>query len=217
MHGSSNGRGVSDLDIVGPSAIVPPVKLISWRVDLEQQVLESNDILDVMVMRPAQLYGRESPDWSHFVLPILEAVQIDMGATERGNGDGGQSTIDHIKIPLDPDSKPALIHVDDTASAFMKAVEKLPIISGTGVYPVFDLATSQKSMSAIIAGFATAWGYKGKVELVGSGEDQYAEAMSASMRSSASRARQILGWWPSRLNGFVQDIDIYAAALAAAQ
>ena len=25
-------------------------------------VLESNDILDVMVMRPARLYGRESPD-----------------------------------------------------------------------------------------------------------------------------------------------------------
>jgi hypothetical protein len=142
VHGSSDSRDVSDLDIVGPSAVVPPVKLMSWRVDLEQQVLVSDDILGVMVMRPAQLYGRESPDWSHFVLPILKAVQSDMGAAERGNGDGSQSTTDHIKIPLDPDSKLALIHMDDTASSFMKAIEKLPIISGTGVYPVFDLATS---------------------------------------------------------------------------
>lgn len=54
----------------------------------------------------------------------------------------GSSTVEK---PLLAHSRPGLIHVDDTAKAFVRAIEKVHIVPGTGVYPVFDLVTSQES------------------------------------------------------------------------
>ena len=177
--------------------------MVSWRIDLENEVIAAEDVLNVMIIRPGLIYGREGAIWTTFIAPILAASR---------DGNSG-----HIKVPLDPDSKPALAHVDDVASGFQKAIEKLPLISGTGVYPVFDFATSQESMVAIIDALKAAWGFQGTVELTGHGGDLFAEAMSTSMRGSSARAKQLLGWEPKRLDGFVKDMDLYAAAFVANQ
>lgn len=143
VYGSSEKR-VNDLDLVGVDAVIPPAPLVAWRVALENTVLNSSDVLDVMILRPALIYGRELTIWTSLITPLYETAQ-------NGNAET-------IQVPLEPNSKPGLIHVDDVATGFQRAIEKLPLISGTGVYPVFDLVTSQESMRDIFDALATARG-----------------------------------------------------------
>jgi nucleoside-diphosphate-sugar epimerase len=200
VHGSSD-KPVNDLDLVGSHAVTRPPELVAWRVDLEKAILKSTDVLDAMILRPALIYGRELGIWSTFITPILTAAR--------------DRTVGPIQVPLDSQARPGLIHVDDVATAFQKAIEKLPLISGTGVYPVFDLVTSQESMQEIIGTLATCWGFRGAVELKGHGDNAFADALSSSFHGSSARAKQLLDWEPMRLDGFVKDMDLYAAAFAA--
>jgi len=202
VHGSDR-KPVNDLDVVGLGPLNPP-SLVAWRVNLEKCILASVDILDVAILRPALIYGYEGTIWTPFFLPLLEAVR---------NGTPG-TTPDSVQIPLTFDSKPGLIHLDDVATGFEKAIEKLQLINNGSVYPVFDLVTSQESMSDIFTALALYWGYKGQIELVGPGDNLFAEAMSTTMRGSSARAKQLLGWEPMKLNGYIADMDRYAAAFA---
>lgn len=199
IHGSSD-RATNDLDVVGPGAVIPPAEIITARVAYEKEVLDARDILNVAIVRPALIYGRESSIWTPFVLPVLEAAR--------------KGSKDPVHVPLDPDCRPGLIHVDDVAAGFQAAVNQLEMINMGSVYPVFDLVTSQESMPDIFDGFAKSWGSEGGYRLVGAGQDLFAQAMSSSFRGSASRAKQLLGWRPTRLNGFVGNIETYAAAFA---
>lgn len=160
VHGS-NTRNVNDLDVVGPGAVTPSRSLVTWRVDLEKSILGSADILDVAILRSALIYGYEGTIWTPFFLPLVEA-------SRSGNPDS-------IQVPLNSDAKPGLIHVDDVATGFQKVIEKLSLINSGSVYPVFDLVTSQESMSDIFAALASTLGYKGHLELVGSGDNLFAE------------------------------------------
>ena len=191
VHGSSSAL-VNDLDVVG--AVAPP-RLVTWRVDGENAVLAASDVLDVAVVRPALIYGREGTIWTAFLRPLLDAGET-------------------VRVPLDPASRPGLIHVDDVATGFQAVVDKLPLINSGSVYPVFDLVTGQESMAEIFNAAAAACGLKGTVELVGAGDDAFAEAVSTTFRGSSARARQLLGWEPRRLGGFVADMDVYMAAFA---
>ncbi|KAF4613372.1 hypothetical protein G7Y89_g15515 [Cudoniella acicularis] len=199
VHGSSN-VAVDDLTPVdAPGAPNPPAQLTLWRPKLEREVLAASDILDVMVIRPALVYGRAHAIWSMYWGPIYAATQA-----------GARS----VTIAAEPDSRPGLIHVDDVASGFHAAIEKLPMISGTGVYSVFDLVTSQESMRDIMDFAAKEFGFKGKVELVGAGDDLFAQAMNTSFNGNSGRAKQILGWTPRRV-GFVQGMDVFARSFVA--
>ncbi|KAF5010293.1 hypothetical protein FDECE_3543 [Fusarium decemcellulare] len=199
VHGSSE-KSVNDLDIVGSSAVTPPPALVAWRTDLENSILAASDFLDVAILRPALIYGRESTIWTPFILPLLQAARSESTSS--------------IQIPLRAASRPGLIHVDDVATGFQCAIEKLSLINGSSTYPVFDLVTSQEHMRDIFDALAWNLGFRGEFELVGSGDNLFAEAMSTTMRGSSDRAKQLLGWEPKRLNGFVQDMDVYAAAFA---
>ncbi|KAF4945003.1 hypothetical protein FGADI_12262 [Fusarium gaditjirri] len=199
VHGSSD-KLVNDLDIVGPNATTPPASLVAWRVAQENSVLASSDVLDVAVVRPALIYGGESTIWTAFILPILQACR-----------DG---SLDTVQVPLGINSRPGLVHVSDVATGFQKAIEKLAVINSTSVYPVFDLVTSQESMADIFRALSSHWNLKGRCELVGPGDDLFAGAMGTSLRGSSDRAKQLLGWVPTRLNGFVADMDMYADAFA---
>ncbi|KFY48758.1 hypothetical protein V495_01058 [Pseudogymnoascus sp. VKM F-4514 (FW-929)] len=192
VHGS-NEKLVNDLDIAGRGGTTLPRRLVAWRVGLEDTVLASSDVLDVAIIRPALIYGYESTIWTSFILPLAHAARI--GST------------DSIQVPLEADAKPGLIHVDDVAAGFKVIVERLTLINGSSTYPVFDLVTSQESMRDIFAALASAWGYKGEINLVGAGDNLFAEAMSTTFRGSSARAQQLLGWKPTRLNGFVGDME----------
>ena len=202
VHGSNKERG-NDLDPVGTEyAKAQPPRLVAWRPQVEQDVLNARDVLDTVVVRPALVYGRKHVVWHSFLMPLLAAAR--------------RGTEEDIEIRLDPTSQPSLIHVDDVAEGLRCAIEKLPLISGTSVYPVFDLMTSQESMRDIFTSFSEAVGMKGRVKLVSPGEDDvFAEAFQTSRNGDSSRAEQLLGWVPKR-RGFVADMDMYAMAFSAA-
>ncbi|KAF3407922.1 hypothetical protein DPV78_001801 [Talaromyces pinophilus] len=200
VHGSSE-RPVTDLDLVGPDSQTPPEELSAWRVALEKEVLASSDILDVMIIRPALVYGRESTIWAPYFMPVLQAAR--------------NKTLSPIEIPLVENSRPGLIHVDDVATAFQKAVERLPMIAGVRIYPVFDLVTSQESMRGIFDALALCSGYAGTIQLVGHGGDSFSKAMSATFNGTSARAELLLEWRPRRLGGFRKDMSIYAMAFEA--
>jgi nucleoside-diphosphate-sugar epimerase len=202
VHGSSN-ETVNDLIPVGSdTSPQKSAELAAWRPALENAIIAAKDVLDVMVVRPALVYGRSSAIWSSFLEPLRKAAQEGLVSTS---------------VSLDADSRPGLIHVDDAASGLHTAIDKLPLISGTGVYPIFDLVTSQESMRDIFDFAAKEMGFKGKVELAGAGEDLFAKAMSTSLNGSSGRAKTILGWEPKRTSGFVQSMDVFVKAWLAAQ
>jgi nucleoside-diphosphate-sugar epimerase len=120
-----------------------------------------------------------------------------------------------LVIPLEARARPGLVHVDDAAAAFLKAVEKLPLLNGAGVYPVFDLVTSQESMREIFDALAACCGYEGLLQLKGHGGDLFRKAMSTTFRGTSARAELLLGWRPTRLGGFVKDMDLYLSCFAA--
>jgi len=201
VHGTSN-EPVNDLMPVGAlNAPTVPAQLTAWRPQLEQEVLAAADVMDVMVVRPALVYGRAGAIWSSLFEQIHAAAE------------NGAST---VTLKIEPDSRPGLIHVDDVASGFHVAIDKLPLISGTGVYPVFDLVTSQESMRDVLEASAREFGFKGKVELAGTEEDLFMKALSTSFSGSSGRARELLGWEPKRL-GMAQGMDIFAKAWVASR
>jgi len=198
VHGSAL-TPITDLDPVG-SELSPtqPPKLVGWRPAVEQQVLRAKDILDVMVVRPSLVYGRSHAIWKMFFDPVIQAAT------------SGEKT---VQIPMDK-GRPSLIHVDDVAEGLHCAVDKLPLLSGTGVHPVFDLDGGSESMQEIFDALARVIGFKGEVQLVGSGDNDFAKAMSTSVNNTADRAKTILGWQPKRA-GLVDGMEMYAGAFIA--
>jgi nucleoside-diphosphate-sugar epimerase len=204
VHGSSL-EPVNDLMPVGsPRSANQPPDLVAWRPELEREVLGAKDVLDVMVVRPALVYGRSCAIWTSLFEPLYSA-------SKAGDGDG-----DVLRVAADPNARPGLVHVDDVASAFHAAVEKLPLLAGTGVYPVFDLQTSQECMRDILGKAAREMGFKGRVELVGAGEDLFMKAMSTSGSCSSGRAKTLLGWTPRR-EGFVEGMGVFVKAWEASR
>ena len=202
VHGSSD-KLVNDLDIPAHGTDSLPPELVAWRVPLEKAILESRNILDVMILRPALIYGRESTIWSTLIGPLHEAAR--------------SNEIGPVSIPLESDSRPGLIHVDDAAKAFECAINKLHLVSNTGVHPVFNLVTSQESMREIFEAMARCLQFKGYVQLGGPGDNAFFKAMGTTFRGSSARAQQVLGWRPTKTRGFVTDMDLYLSAFTAAQ
>jgi nucleoside-diphosphate-sugar epimerase len=199
VHGSGDAQ-VNDLTPVGcEAAPMKPPRLVAWRTILEQEVIAASETLDTVVIRPALVYGRENAIWSSLFTPFLSAIDKQL-----------------ISFNVEPESRPALCHVDDIASGMHAAIDKLPLIAGTGVYPVFDLITSQESMRDILTAAGKALGYRGKIELKGAGDDLFLEAMSVTTNGNSGRAIELLGWQPKRY-GYVQHMDRIAAAWAVSQ
>lgn len=189
-HGASD-RYVNELDFLDTT----PPAVVAWRGELEKAVLDSNDVLDVAIFRPALVYGRESTIWNTFFAPLVDAKAGE-----------------HVKIPLDNDAWPGLIHVDDVATGIQAVVEKLPILQAA--FPIFDLGTTRESMASIFEVAAKVLAFQGSLELVG-GADAFSTAMSTSFNGSSSRAKQLLGWEPKRTRGMVADMDVIMAAFVA--
>jgi nucleoside-diphosphate-sugar epimerase len=187
---------VNDLTPVGSTAPTLPTTLTAWRPQLEQEILAASDVLDTMVIRPALVYGRSSAIWTALFEPLLSVTQVT------------------VSIPIEPTSRPALVHVDDVTSSLHAAVDSLPCIAATGVYPVFDLGTIQESMCDILEAAARSFGFRDKVQSAGAGDDLYMQAMSVSGNLCSGRVKEILGWVPRKV-GFVSGMDVFGKAFVA--
>jgi hypothetical protein len=54
-----------------------------------------------------------------------------------------------------------LVHVDNVVTGIHLAIEKLELISGTSVYPSFDLTTSYENMGLLLISAAKEMGFRG--------------------------------------------------------
>ncbi|KAH0565717.1 hypothetical protein GP486_000881 [Trichoglossum hirsutum] len=200
VHGSSP-EPINDFSLVGvPGAPAQPPSIVSWRPAVERQILAYRDALDVMIVRPALLYGRGNPLWKILFDPLLAAAKE------------GSSGV--VSVRADPDAMIPLVHLDDTVSGLHQAVERLPLVSGTNAWPVFDLVTSRENLRVIVEVAGRELGFRGKVLCTGVGDDGLAEAMSCGVRGDSSRARDLLDWHP-KFRGMVDGIERYAMSFMA--
>ena len=203
VHGSDKTNYVSDASpLTGDtdSHTNKPVNMVAWRPEIERLILSADvrSLLDTAIVRPATLYGNTSAIWTAPMMAVHNAAK------------NGESV---AKVPLEAGGTPILIHVADAAAAISCVVEKLPLISGSGVYPVFDVMGHVESMQAIFEGVGRALGFKGTVELVGAAEgDVLADALGASLVGDSTRLRTILGWEGPKRKSFLQGIGVYAKA-----
>jgi nucleoside-diphosphate-sugar epimerase len=201
VHGSSLER-VNDRDYVANvAAPTQPCELISYRPNVEQEVLAASDLLDVVVVRPAVVYGGNNWIFSLYFNPLKEAAQ---------------SNSTSASIPADPESQIGLVHVDDVATGIHLLADKLELISGTNVHPIFDLQTSQESIFILVEAAARHLGFRGKIEFNGTAGNAFAEALSTSGNCQSGRAKAILGWEPKRI-GMVHNMDLFVMSWNAAQ
>ncbi|KAG0049814.1 hypothetical protein BGZ83_005371 [Gryganskiella cystojenkinii] len=200
VHGSSYEL-VNDLSPVGTkNAPRPPATLVAWRTELEKQVLSNYDHLNAMVIRPSLAYGGTGDIWDIYFSQIYAAIQKNSA---------------ELSLPADPAGALGLIHVDDVASGFVAAVNKIELVAGRkSSHPVFDLITSYESTSLILHRAAAVLGYKGKLTISGvpKGEgmpDLFIQAFNTTLNGDASRAKSVLGWNPTK-TGMASGIQVYA-------
>jgi nucleoside-diphosphate-sugar epimerase len=111
-------HGDNRTDIVTDSTpITSPPELVAWRPHTEQAVI-NDKVLNGVVIRPAVVYGRSGSVFAPFFKSASE-----------GN----------VWYPGTPGGRFALIHTDDLAKLFVKAVERPDIVGGL----IFDAVNDQ--------------------------------------------------------------------------
>lgn len=198
VHGSPT-KHVSDLSPVGNDlSSAPAAQMIAWRPAVEQAILAAREHLDVVIMRPGMLYGRSAWNFGPFWGPVAAAKAT-----------GGNS----VSVKADEAARFGLVHVDDVADAYTRAVGKID--GGVGNWPVFDVVAENVGLRLLLEETAEALGLKAKVELEGTGGNVLMEGLGLRARGTASRARSVLGWEPKRRD-FLMNVGIYYRAWEAA-
>ncbi|ETS85589.1 hypothetical protein PFICI_03614 [Pestalotiopsis fici W106-1] len=201
VNGSTRDHQVSDTTVPGTSlAVDKPATAVAWRPAHEQAVLRARDALDVAVLRPGAVYGRGSWVWGLYWSKVLAATQ------------DGQSGED-IAIPADADTRTGVVHVDDIADAFVKAIGSM---HNLGSWPVYDVVSETVSLTVVLEKVKRILGATGKLSYVGTHGDAFLEALALVTNASSARARIELGWTPKRRE-FVRDLPQLVAAWQASQ
>ncbi|CZR69149.1 uncharacterized protein PAC_19049 [Phialocephala subalpina] len=186
------------LDSLGTS---PPVGLPAAKARYEQKVLNAAGILDVAIVRPHFIFARGGAAWTRILSGIFEASQT------------GSSDI--VRVPVDPESSTySFTNIEDVASGPELAIDKIQMINGSSIYPVFDLVGDQFPIGLLIEADANIFGCKGKVGLYKPEGVAFLESIGGSSDARATRAEQILGW-KARRGNFVRDTHIYASSFLA--
>ena len=200
-HGDTGDTPVSDT--IPPNTSLAkgtPPRAVGWRPAHERAVLAARDVLDVAIVRPAEVYGRTSWLFSTYWSAMLEAAKS--GSTQP------------FQVPANFDSRPAVIHVDDVVSGTHLAIDRIHGLLGD--WPVFDLVAETVLVRDLMEGAKKSFGLKGKLEYAGTQDNPFYEAMGLVTNVQSTRAAIVLGWQAKRQN-FILQIDTYVKAWAAAQ
>lgn len=186
-----------DLDEFKPDRNVP--RIAEWRRETEEQVLSMRDYLDVLILRPGIVYGRSGTTWTAMFKPLLEATKNEQ---------------EEVILDFDATTMMPIVHVDDVAQGVVKGVEAVNNLSPS-THPVFDLVSSYESLSAIVRLAGQVFGFGGRIILNDPPhESAWHCALSTSVNADSHRAKQLLGWNPTRM-GMAADIDIYVSSWSA--
>ncbi|KAG8214319.1 hypothetical protein J3R82DRAFT_9276 [Butyriboletus roseoflavus] len=186
VHGSSQDELVSDT-----TPLLNPVTLVSWRPPIEQAVLK-NDRVNGIVIRPALLYGKSAS----LLDSVFEAAQTGRQVTWYGKP-GGRFT---------------LIHADDLADVYVRAVEKAPILGGLAIDAGNE---TTESIDDFLRKLIQVSGAKGPHRWV-EPTNLFEEALSTTGLLRPYLARSLLGWQQKK-PGLTDGLPLYYAAWKASR
>lgn len=200
VHGNHDAP-VSDMVPPGTSlAKAKPATAVGWRPAHEQSILAARDVLDVAIVRPSQIYGGTSWVWNTYFGPLLSA--------------GKSGSTEPIQVPADLNARPSIVHVDDVVSGVHGVIDRVHGLLGS--WPVFDLIGETVLLRDIMDGAKKSLGVKASLEYAGTQGNPFLEAIGLTTDNRSSRAAIVLGWQAKKQH-FVQNLDIYVKAWAAAQ
>lgn len=199
VHGSPTKRA-SDLSPAGNSlASDKPASMVSWRPAHEQAILACREAINPVIIRPGVLYGRSAWNFGPWWGPIA-ALKASGG--------------DELSIGADSSARLGLVHVEDAASGFHAAIDRIDV--GLGNWPVFDVVAETVSLADVLHSTLEAVGVNSSIKFVGTGGDLFLEGLTLRSNSDASRARMVLDWQPKRRE-FLLNVGTYYMAWEAAQ
>lgn len=180
---------------VDETSRLDPVKLKPWRPMHEEMVLSAVNVRGIVV-RPGTVFGRQGGLTSFwFEGPSKGTPPLVVG---------------------DGQHRWTMIHVDDLANGYVKAVEsgrssEIFNFTDRSRFTVLDMATAA----------ARAAGYKAPIELMPMDEARkkfglFAECLALDQHVDSRKAVRMLGWQPRHV-GFVDSVDSYYAAWKAYQ
>ncbi|KAL7931452.1 NAD(P)-binding protein [Trichoderma chlorosporum] len=183
-------------------SVLPEEGLIESKLLYEQEVLDARSVLDVAIIQPSFIWARGGAAWTRILGPLVEGART--GST------------DAIKIAVDPqDQIYCFTNIDDVAAAIELAVNKLQLINGNSVHPVFELVGDQFPIGLLCERDAFYFGCKGKVELHKPEKIGFLDTIGGNHNANRTKAEQILGWYPKK-RYFLRDTFIYANSFMAA-
>jgi len=171
VHGDTHGH------VLDESAHLHPPPIVGWRAETERQVLETPGIRAI-VIRPGIVYGHGGG---------LPAMLVD-AARRQGV----------IRMPGDGRNRWSVVHLDDLADLYVRAVERAP--TGSVVLGVHRTEKLRE-----IADAASEAGGGGRVEPWPIEEARrslgdVADALALDQRLASRRALDLLGWRPYHID-----------------
>jgi nucleoside-diphosphate-sugar epimerase len=170
VHGDGGGQ------VIDEATPLAPIALVGWRPRVEDQVLGTPGIR-ALVLRPAIVYGRAGG---------IAAMLI-----EWARRDG------LVRVPGDGRNRWPLVHVDDLADLYVQVVERAPsgtVLLATGGDAVVSDVARAASQAGGAGGAVEPW----PLEQARAALGPFADALALDQRASSARARELLGWQPSR-------------------
>ena len=195
VHGDNRTDVVTDTTPITSSA-----ELVAWRPSSEQAVINDR-VLNGIVIRPALVYGRSGSLLAPFFKSASEG---------------------RVWHPGTPGGRFSLIHVDDCADLYVKAVEKSAIAGGL----IFDVANDQTEsvddfLAALVkvSGAKTPYEYRQPTSGMFFGGSRlrvadytlflvFEKAFGTTVLLRPYLARAVLGWRPSK-PGLVDGLSVY--------
>lgn len=190
--------GTTGKALADESTPVRPPELVAWRPDHERAVLAAaGPRVRAIVLRPGCVYGGSGG---------LTGLFFD-GATKDGAP----------RIVGDGANRWTLVHVEDLADLYVRAVERAP--EPGGVFNAVD--RSRETVLEMARAAALAAGASGDVRTTPLEDARkrlgpYADCLAIDQRVDGGKAERLLGWRP-RARGFRDDAALYFAAWRAAR
>jgi len=159
-----------------------PLPIVASRPALEKQYLDAGAI----ILRPANVYGKHSS---------LLGSTFFKGVTEH-----------KTNFPGTGSNSWSFVHVEDCATAYVKAAEKASNIRGQA----FNIVAQSDRISDIVDAVAQIVGFKEKITYT-NGTDPFGQALSLNQHFNTVRARSVLDWTP-KSTSVLSDVATYYAA-----
>lgn len=189
VYGNTNGK------VVDETTPLTPLKIVSFRPQIEKMVLESGEVQGIVV-RPGCVYGKQGG----LTAPWFQGAYVDKSMNIVGDGT----------------NRWAMVHVDDLAWGYLFAGQSG--LAGEDFNLVSSARFTVREMAEAVKRIA---GFKGEINYIPLPEamksmGDFAEALALDQHVSGHKALRMLGWYPQHLS-FVDEVELFFESWKAAQ